>query len=260
MIILGLDLETNGLSGDDHELEIVEFGGVLLHVETKTVIASYGKVYKVETWSDGAYQIHKIPKPLSDLGPAASDDISPWLALSGDMADMVVAHNAPHDHPLVTTLWPEFLSKPWICTQRDLDHDKVLPRKSYSRRLGHLCVDYEIKMDNWHRAQADAEACARIAACHDLEAALAHKNLPKYRFITWGNQRVGKINVNEKLRDAPSVEADGRRYRWNTDDYPKAWVKEGLLKEHVILDAKYLKEITNGKWSFNAEEMDPKPY
>lgn len=260
MIILGLDLETNGLSSDEHEIEVVEFGGVLFHVESKTVIASFGKVYKVDVWSDDAYQVHKIPKDISDLGVFAKDDIDPWQALSGWKSDIIVAHNAPHDHPLVTTLWPEFLSKPWLCTQRDLDHNKVLPRKAYSKRLAHLCVDYEIKIDNWHRAQADAEACARIAAFHDLEEALAYKNLPKYRFIAWGDQRIGKINVNEKLREAPSVEADGHRYKWNVEGYPKSWIKEGLLKEHVILDAKYLKEVTKGKWSFNAEEMDPKPY
>jgi DNA polymerase III subunit epsilon len=260
MIILGLDLETNGLSEDDHEIEIVEFGGVLLHIESKMIISSFGHVYQVNTWSEKAELVHKIPKAISDLCPRPLSSINPWSALSGHLADFVVAHNALHDHPLVTKTWPEFLQKPWLCTQRDLDHNKILPRGVYSKRLAHLCVDYEIRMDNWHRAQADAEACARIAAFHDLKAALQYKNLPKFRLITWGDQRVDKVNINEKLREAPSIEIDGRRYKWNDDKYPKAWVKEDLLEDHIILDAKYIKDITKGKWSFNVEKMDPKSY
>ncbi|MHA2231319.1 MAG: 3'-5' exonuclease [Candidatus Hodarchaeales archaeon] len=262
LIILGLDLETNGIGETDFEIEIVEFGGVLFHVESKTVLASFGKIYTINHWSDEAAECHHIPKELSDLMPIVpiQDQENPYRILSGDLADIVVAHNAPHDHPHVVKHWPDFLQKPWLCTQRDLNHNAVLPRKAYSKRLGHLCVDYGIKLDNWHRALVDAEACARIAGFHDLKAALEYKNLPKFRLITWGDQRVGKVSVNEKLREAPTNELTGTKYRWNTDEYPKAWVKEGLLEEHVILDAKYIKDVSKGKWSFNAEKMDPRPY
>lgn len=261
MIIIGVDLETTGIS-EDENVEVVELGLVLFHVETKTILASMGKIYKAEKWSVEAAKFHGVSKESSDLmfGIPSSEDEDPFEIINGNLADYVVAHNAEHDHKYIKELWPSFLKKPWLCTQRDLRHEDILPRKVRSRRLGHLCVDYGIKLDNWHRAQADAEACARIAAEHDLNAAYAYKLLPKFRLITWGSQKVNGVNVNEKLREAPSVVKDSRRYWWNTDDYPKAWVKQYMLEEDVKLDVKYLKDITKGAWTYDVEVMDPKPY
>lgn len=257
MLIIGLDTEFTSLEDDG---EIVEFGGVLYCTERKVVLASFGQIYKVNKWSDEAAACHGIDKDASDMmwSIHASDLIDPAEALRIDLADFVVAHNAPCDHPKVTKKWPRFLEKPWLCTQRDLRHEEVL-RSVTSRRLGHLAVDYGILVTDWHRALADAEVCAKIAGFHDLNAALERKLEPKYKFMARGGMFDGQ---KEMLHTCPSVEDGvGGKYRWDGDN--KVWWKEYLTKDYIESDALYIKKRTRGvkpKWSFNFEEMEPPKY
>lgn len=256
MLIVGVDVETNGLDSAEHE--VIEFGGVLFCTIAKRVLATFGKIYKVEKWCGEAEKCHRITREMSDLMPTFQDDgIIPSKALSIHLAEFVVAHNAGHDHPFVTKLDPGFLKVPWICTQRDLKHEDKIDRVS-SRRLAHLCVDYHLPMGSWHQAVADAEACARIAGEHDLKAAYKWKITPKFRLLAYGPYlaHVGKDAMNQ----CPSVLAGGQKYRWNTDEYPRAWMGQDLTEEFVAKDAKYIKEVTEGQWKFEAEPMLPKPY
>jgi DNA polymerase III epsilon subunit-like protein len=277
MIIVGVDTETNGESSENEakahaehsesgppvsDAEIIELGLVLFHVESKSILASYCCVFKVDRWSDEAENIHGIPQLLSNMMPDGPP-FDPWDIINGDMADFVVAHQATHDHPLVTKRWPSFLKKPWLCTRLDLPHmeavdadgDKIINRHVISTRLGHLCVDYGIPLHGWHRALADAEACARIAACHDLNKALAFKNADKFKLIASG----GFIKqINELLKEAPSLLKGGKRYQWDSEH--KTWWKENLTEDEVRVDHKYIKKITNGKWEFAIEKMSPKSY
>lgn len=255
MLIVGVDVETTSL--DSETGEIVEVGCVLYDTVSERVIAVFGKVYKVNEWGVEAAECHQIPKEISEAMPIIqTDGIDPWDAVSGDLAKYVVAHNAGHDHSFVTKVWPSFLKKPWLCTQRDLKHTDIL-KKVTSKRLAHLCVDYHISMGSWHQAVADAEACARLAGKHDLDAVYAWKELPKFRFITYGPYIE---DFKDVMAEAPSVLLDGRKYYWNTEGAPKAWSKEDLTIEEVELDAKYLKEVTKGKWKFEGAPMPPKPY
>lgn len=260
MFIVGVDLETTGLKDDD---EIVELGAVLFHIETQRVVVSYGKIFRVETWGEDAAQVHKIPLELSSLmGLAPDEEIDPWKIIQGDLADYVVAHNASHDHKFIKKVWPSFLTKPWLCTKSDLRHEDQI-RRVASTRLGHLCVDYGIQLGGWHQALADAEACARLAARHDLDLAYQNKIIPKFRLICKG----GYIkDAKELLSNAPSVVKDKRKYRWNPNDDPneigatKVWFKDSLLSKDLEDDAKYIIKVTKGKWSFDFQDMPKKEY
>lgn len=255
MIILAVDVETTSL--DSETGEIVEMGCCLFDTTSQRVIAVFGKVYKVNEWGVEAAECHQIPHEISEMMPLiGSDPIDPWDAVSGDLAKFVVAHNAPHDHGFVTKIWPSFLKRPWLCTQRDLHHKDFIPNVS-SRRLGHLCMDYHIRMGSWHQAVADAEACARIAAIHDLDEAYRRKLEPKFMFVTYGDWI---DDVRDVMGEAPSVQKDGRRYRWNTEEAPRSWSKEDMTLEDVEADARYLKEVTKGKWKFEGAPMPPPAY
>lgn len=262
MIILGVDTETTGITEDglEGESEVVEAGFTLFDTDNQIVLATFGMIFKTNAESaPGAYEVHKIPRDVSLSMPAASECLNPYDIIRADLAEYMVAHNAPHDHPKIVKIWPDFLKLKWLCTQRDLNHENVLPRKVYSRRLGHLCVDYGINLSGWHRAVADAEACARIASKHDLDAAFAYKSLPKFRLVCEGPY-LRNVDAKVELGNAPSVLSDGKTYRWNIDGYPKCWTKEGLLKEEVIGDADHIKKFSNGLWKFNLEKMDPPAY
>lgn len=254
MIIVAVDVETTGLNSDEDQ--IVEMGAVLYDIDAQRVLASFDKVYSVETWSDEAEACHKIPKNLADLMPSIVESPDPWSIISGDLATYIVAHNAKHDYNFVTKIWPSFKNKPWLCTIQDLLHHEVVG-KTNSMRLGHLCVDYGIQMGSWHQALADAEACAKLAAYHDLDQAYQRKITPKFRLITYGDYIDG---IRDVMGNAPSVLADHRRYKWNQEEAPRAWMKDGLTIEEVEADAVYLNEVTKGKWKFEGVSLPPKPY
>jgi len=265
MIIIGVDAETNGFKNekdeyDEERSELCEIGACLFHVESKTVLAQFGKIYRIHNWGEEAAEVHQIPKELSDLMPYVppQEEENPFKLISGNMARFVVAHNAPHDYPYFAKLWPDFLSIPWLCTQRDLPHNDKLRRPAYSKRLGHLCVDYGIQFSGWHRALVDAEACARIASFHDLEAAYEEKLKSKFRLVTYG-EFIKDIN-KETMSQIPSVLEDDRRYRWNTNECPRAWSKDYLPEEFIEPDVRYIKEITGDRWKFEIEPMPPKTY
>jgi DNA polymerase-3 subunit epsilon len=254
MLIVAVDVETTGLNSEEDE--VVELGAVLFCTVSKRVLAAFNKVYKVNKWSSEAEQCHKIPEEMSNIMPLiGSEDIDPWAVVSGDLAKYVVAHNAKHDHPFVTKIWPSFKQRPWLCTFEDLPHHLMI--KVSSNRLGHLCVDYGITMGTWHQALADAEACARIAAFHELDEAYGRKIIPKFRLVTYGDYL---SDIRDVMGNAPSVLKDGHRYRWNQEEAPRAWMKDGLTIEEIEEDAKYLKEVTKGKWKFEGAPLPPKPY
>lgn len=255
MLIVAVDIETTGL--DSKQDQIVELGAVLFDTKTGRILSAFDKIYQVETWGEEAAKCHRIPREMSNLMPLiGSESFDPWTIISGNLAKYVVAHNAPHDHAFVTKTWPSFKNKPWICTHRDLIHHEIIGKIS-SHRLGHLCVDYQITMGTWHQALADAEACARIAAFHDLDKAYERKITPKYRLIAYGEYL---DDIRDVMGNAPSVLKDGQRYRWNQEEAPRAWMKDGLTIEELEVDAKYLKEVTKNKWKFEGKSLPPKSY
>ena len=261
MIILGIDTETTGLFVENEpDPEIIEIGLVLFDTELDMVLATFGMIYntKIESHED-AFKVHKIDRETSLSMSFAEDCLNPYDVVQAYRAKYIVAHNAEHDFPKVTQTWPKFLDKPWLCTKSGINHDKVLPRKVYSTRLAHLCVDYEIQLSGWHRAVVDAEACARIASKHDLDLAYEDKMKTKFRLIIVGPYLKG-VDANAQLKESPSVIDSGKKYRWNQDGYPKCWIKEGLLKEEIVADADHIKKFSRGKWKFNLEKMDPPPY
>lgn len=255
MIIIGVDVETTGL--DSNQDQVVELGAVLFDTQLNRVLASFSKIYKTEVWSEEAFKCHQIPQTISSImPPIGSETIDPWEVISGDLATYVVAHKADHDHPFITKIWPSFLKKPWICTQEGLIHKDKIDRIS-SMRLAHLCVDYHIPMGSWHQAVADAEACARLASKHDLDAAYQRKITPKFRLITYGEYLE---NIRDVMGEAPSVLKDGKKYLWNQEEAPRAWMKNDLTIEDIEVDARYLKEVTSGKWKFEGAPLPPKSY
>ena len=249
MYIIGLDVETTGLDAED---EIVEMGAVLYCTITKRNIASFGKIYKVEKWSDEAQECHKIDRSISNLMEFAKDSIDPWDLLSGDLAKYVVAHNAAHDYKFVTKVWPSFKKKPWLCTVEDLPHRQVI--HATSKRLAHLCADYQIMFTNWHQALADAEACAKIAGLHDLDEAYNFKMTPKYKLICRGDFIK---DIKNHLADCPSTVFDGRKYVWDSEN--KYWHRDGLLKTQLVDDIKHIKNVARN-WDFDVEPMPDKEY
>lgn len=240
MFILGVDVETTGFDDND---EIIEIGIVLFHIEHKRIYSSYSKIYKAQhTWSEDAEKCHKISRDMTNLMDIIDNDNDPFEIVSGHLAKYIVAHNAEHDYKFLSKKWESFKSRPWICTCKDLPHNKLIDGVT-SLKLGHLCVDYSINIGSWHQALSDAEACARIASRHNLDNAYMERKLRSYMLCVSTHKFVK--NIKDILKNSPSCLDDGIYYKWNNDNAPpKTWSKL-LKKDDLVREILYIKSQLN---------------
>ena len=102
-----------------------------------------------------------------------------------------------------------------------------------------------------------------IAAYDGNYLAVSYIALMKTMFgsvnIVSSNEFIKDIN-KETMSQIPSVLEDDRRYRWNTNECPRAWSKDYLPEEFIEPDVRYIKEITGDRWKFEIEPMPPKTY
>ncbi len=75
-------------------------------------------------------------------------------------ADLIIAHNAAFDRPMVERHWKRFIEKPWACTLDSVDW----LREGYgSGKLDYLGMQFGWFYDG-HRAMSDCEACLALLA------------------------------------------------------------------------------------------------
>lgn len=226
MIILGVDCEATGL---DNEAQIVELGLVVMNTSNKMILSMRSDLYKTTTWSAEAEAIHHIDKASTELGLDKS--VNPWPLVAHYKPTVIVAHNAEYDKRLIVAAWPEFGTLPWICTHRDLPHDKFINRVS-SNKLQHLAVDYELEAGRKHRALFDALLCAEIAAKHDLEYILSIVNEERFCVVAWFE---GKPDFNDRDFQLQKEYLKKAGFRWSGDNWMKSGVPESLVGKYVAL-------------------------
>jgi DNA polymerase-3 subunit epsilon len=129
--------------------------------------------------------------------------------------DLIIAHNARFDRPMVECHWSCFADKPWACTLDGLDW----LREGFSAgKLDYLGMQYGWFYDG-HRALADCEACLALLA----------QTLPK------SNRNVMAVVREAALHDdflVCAVDAPydlrhklkQRGYRWRPADLPNGRV------------------------------------
>lgn len=226
MIILGVDVESTGL---EDESEIVELGLVVMNSVDASVLAMHSDLFKTKSWSDEAEAIHHINKQSSDLG--MDFGYNPWILVEKYKPEVIVAHNAEFDKGKVAKRWSEFNKLPWICTHRDLPHERFLPKVS-SNKLQHLAVDYDIQPIKKHRAVFDALVCCEIAAKHDLDTVLKTVNETKYCVFAWFEGKPDYQDI-KFLTHKDYLKKAG--FRWDGDNWVKSGIPESVLKKYVAL-------------------------
>lgn len=225
MRILSLDVEATGLEEDS---EIVELGLVVMETTNHMIMAMHADLYRTKSWTDEAEAVHHIDRASADQGLI---DYNPWQLVAPYKPVVVVAHNAEYDKRLVVPRWPEFGLLPWICTHRDLPHERFINKVS-SNRLQHLAVDYEIEAGRRHRALFDAILCAEIAAKHDLDGILKTINEPRLNIIAWFEGRPDFNNKDFQLQKEYLKKAG---FKWDGDNWIKSNVAESVTQKYVAL-------------------------
>ena len=215
-----IDVETTGLSTENDD--VVQLAMLPFEYE-----AISGRILTVHT--------ARAFEGLREPAVAISEEASLVTGITGDMvagksidgsaveavvskADLIIAHNAAFDRPMVERHWNCFSEKPWACTLTGVDW----LREGYgSGKLDYLGMQFGW-FYNGHRAMADCEACL----------ALLSQTLPKSGRRIMAAVREAALQDVYLVRavDAPFDLRDklrSRGYRWRPDGMPhgKVWWK-----------------------------------
>ncbi len=182
------DLETTGLSSVNHE--IIEIGAV------KVAGGEIG-----ERFSSFVKPVRPIPAEIVELtgitqdmvqdAPAIEEVLRQFLDFTGDR--VLVAHNAAFDTGFLRTKLTQHLQLPLEnCILDTLGLARGLVPHLKNHRLKTLAQEFEVKLDNHHRAVDDAEATTQIFL--KLAAMLEEQKITTLSGI---NQLVKNINLDQ---------------------------------------------------------------
>jgi DNA polymerase-3 subunit epsilon len=199
---LVIDVETTGLSTENDD--VIQLA--LLPFEYEALSGRILTIHKARAFEG----LHEPAVPISEeasLITGITDDKVAGKSIDGTAvnavvadSDLIIAHNAAFDRPMVERHWSCFSEKPWACTLTSIDW----LREGYgSGKLDYLGMQFGWFYDG-HRAMADQRVMAvvREAALRDVYLVPA----------------VGApFDLRDKLRN--------RGYRWRPDGLPhgKVW-------------------------------------
>lgn len=229
MLVLGLDVETTGLSKDTEE--ITEIGAILYDTSCQKPLEFYSKYLTISK---------PIPPMIVELTGITDDDCKNYgvgpseaamdIANLALRADAFMAHNAPFDRGFMEALWgrceiADMPKIPWICTKTDIPY----PKKFWSKKLEYLGPAHGF-LNPWsHRAIFDVLTMLKVASHYDMENVLARSNSPK-------------LNVQAMVRPPWEDEGKGvalaKEQGFSYDAKSKSWRRKILECE-----LSYLKEI-----------------
>lgn len=172
MLIFITDSETTGLPNQEPKAVMIEFAGILYHVETRARVASVQCL--IHSPSNAAEHINKIS--VAALEVVNPKDNPAMKAVSGyakkyaqtlwDAADYVIAHNASFDKIFMDPVFNPEGKTQWRCSKNDIK----FPKAKNARSLVYIAVDHGVFPFGAHRAMND---CTVLADCLDQVPDLA---------------------------------------------------------------------------------------
>jgi DNA polymerase-3 subunit epsilon len=245
---LVVDVESTGLSLEDDD--IVQLGLLPFSYDATT-----GKILTVH--KDRAFVGLREPAvPMSaeassitgianeDLAGKQIDETEVTRLVEG--ADLIIAHNAAFDRPMVEKLWKCFEAKPWACTFADVDW---LSEGFAAGKLDYLGMQFGWFYDG-HDALADCEACL----------ALLTRILPKSGQLVMNALRENTQRQKHLVRAVGAAfdkkeQLKRRRYHWRAQDtkFGKFWwtITDDLAGESTWLQV----EVYGDKRAINASPV-----
>lgn len=228
MIVLGLDVETTGLSSEKDD--IIEIGAVLWDTDRgiPLLIKNYG-VRTTNPISSFITDLTGITQEDNALYNTEDSVIALELELFIKHADYLVAHNHQFDKRFLTawikkqgSLYDQsmFDSKPWIDTQTDL------PTEAYgkSKALPYLAADNGFVNPFAHRAVFDVLTMLTVLQKHIHNLDLAKEKV----------YLEAVVSIEEKDK------AKKEGFRWNPDR--KVWWKIDVKKKQYSYDFKVIEK------------------
>jgi DNA polymerase III subunit epsilon len=213
-----VDTETTGLDQDRDE--VIELALLPFEYERET-----GRVVAV----DDVHALSALREPSLEIPPAATalngitnemvrghSVDSAVINVIVEPAQLIIAHNAAFDRPMVEKLWPAFEQKHWACSFEDIDWK--------AQGIGTAKLDYLLYTQGWfhdgHRALSDA-----IATLFLLTQRLPQsKQLALTALLTSARAPLRAVRAEDTaFEQRASLKARG--YRWDDGDGKrnKAW-------------------------------------
>lgn len=226
-----LDTETTGIEPDD---AIIELAVVAFDFDPAS-----GRIFSVappRSW-------------LEDPGRAIPDAITAMTGITDQMvrgcsipedelmeacdgAELIIAHNASFDRPLVERRFSWFSERPWACSQLDVGWNGF----GYSAlAMDYLIMKHGRAFHDGHRAESDA-----VAGVHVLASPFADGTWPMKYLYAKANLITYRVRAVRAPFDAKDM-LKARGYRWDAGDArrEKAWwievATDGLAAEQAWL-------------------------
>lgn len=224
MILLGVDVETTGLSPKDDS--IIELGAVLYDTKYEAPVAMLSALIKPVIEKPLEPIITKITgitdEMLQEHGQNTENVADAFMELA-EQANFMVAHNAPFDKSFVDALiddvmgrgdLDELQDKHWIDTSVDLPIDKELCRHT---NLLYLAAYHGIINPFSHRAVTDVLTMLQVLSKYDIDTVIGRSKSPAFKI--W-------CTPGFHGKDAPKAAG----FRYNPED--KSWFKN--VKEYDL--------------------------
>jgi len=177
MKLLVFDTETTGLDADGED-KVIEFGGVLYDIDSRTNLASLQFLIHSET--NNALDINGISLEALSAVKGHEGIYIELLRKMIESCDYMVAHNLQFDKKFMCKLLGT-LDKPGFCTIKDI----VFPRTGNSKVLAHIAADHNIPIIDAHRALTDVHLVCDLLACippDELKEQITASQVQKYTY------------------------------------------------------------------------------
>lgn len=230
-----LDTETTGL--DTETARIIELGMVKFLYDSQT-----GEIYRVlGTFSKFKDPGMPIPEEVTRVTHITDDMVKGARISDEEVAafvsdvELVIAHNAAYDRPIMEREFPVFESFPWVCTLREVPWSEA---GISGGRLEYIAAHFGFFYDA-HRAETDC--LATIECLRPAVAELA--GTPLKRLLQ------AKVTKGFKVYalDSPFSTKDAlksRGYRWHSGEagQEKAWGVVVESQEALDAELAWLKD------------------
>ncbi|NVK24437.1 MAG: 3'-5' exonuclease [Gammaproteobacteria bacterium] len=210
MYVLGIDLETTGLSFEEDE--IIEIGAVVWDTDSNKPAAMLNHL---------VIQQHKLPlsdtivnitgitdTDLTEFGVDERVALNEFLKLA-EKCQYIVAHNGNYfDKPFLEKALSRHslkLNLPWIDTMFDV------PFKSGTKTLTYLAAEHNFLNPFAHRALFDVLTMLKVCSDYDWQEIVKRSQSPQVRVIA-------KVSKEDRQQ------AKDKGFRWDPNNY--VWFKE----------------------------------
>jgi len=215
MLIFVTDTETTGLPRQEPKPTMIEFAGILYHVETRARLATVQCL--IHAPANPVENINRISvASLEVMNPKTNPAIVPVLTAQKkaaqalwNAADYVLAHNASFDRFFLDPVFNQDGKTQWRCSKNDIK----FPQAKNARSLKYIAVDHGIFPFGAHKALND---CLVLTDCLDQVPDLA----AQLSLVPEDVSRWETIDLPFERKD----EAKERGFRWDSDK--KVWWKD----------------------------------